>query len=338
MGKAREKNVGWRIDYFVVSDRLMPRVKESFILNDVMGSDHCPVGIELAESVPEEESEFDSRLEFDSFDLVTHEICRKGEKRSVGFITEYKNNAYIEKTLVIGAEHGKESAKDSTPGEMTVYMKNGEKYTFPCWTDTVYCAQFGVNVSASGKYIYAISDIKGLWCYTYDGKLVYKTRYTSAQDVFPRADGTAVCVTRNNIILLDESGKVLEKLRVSQEFVPEKLSEKIFAYSPSASTLAFFDAEKFEIIGKISLTQNEIDGIWNVTRLSEEYVSLCVRQKGKRKLLVFKGGELSASKTISLDEAGVGFCPSVTLDGNIVTLTMKNTNTLESKTFELTLE
>ena len=44
---ARAKNVGWRIDYFVVSDRLMGRVKDSFILNDVMGSDHCPVGIIL---------------------------------------------------------------------------------------------------------------------------------------------------------------------------------------------------------------------------------------------------------------------------------------------------
>ena len=47
MMKAREKNVGWRIDYFVVSDRLFPRVRDSFILGDVMGSDHCPVGIDL---------------------------------------------------------------------------------------------------------------------------------------------------------------------------------------------------------------------------------------------------------------------------------------------------
>lgn len=47
MYHAREKNVGWRIDYFVVSDRLFPRVRDSFILGDVMGSDHCPVGIEL---------------------------------------------------------------------------------------------------------------------------------------------------------------------------------------------------------------------------------------------------------------------------------------------------
>ncbi len=41
--KSREKNVGWRIDYFVVSNELMPKVKESSILNSVMGSDHCPI-------------------------------------------------------------------------------------------------------------------------------------------------------------------------------------------------------------------------------------------------------------------------------------------------------
>ncbi len=44
---ARAKNVGWRIDYFVVSDRIIDKVKDSFILTDVMGSDHCPVGIEI---------------------------------------------------------------------------------------------------------------------------------------------------------------------------------------------------------------------------------------------------------------------------------------------------
>ena len=44
---ARAKNVGWRIDYFVVSDRLLYKVKDSFILNEIMGSDHCPVGIEI---------------------------------------------------------------------------------------------------------------------------------------------------------------------------------------------------------------------------------------------------------------------------------------------------
>ena len=45
---AREKNVGWRIDYFLVSAAFMPRLSGSFILNEIHGSDHCPVGIELA--------------------------------------------------------------------------------------------------------------------------------------------------------------------------------------------------------------------------------------------------------------------------------------------------
>lgn len=40
---AREKNVGWRIDYFVVSDRLMPQVESAAIHTDIIGSDHCPV-------------------------------------------------------------------------------------------------------------------------------------------------------------------------------------------------------------------------------------------------------------------------------------------------------
>ncbi|MBO5426853.1 MAG: exodeoxyribonuclease III [Prevotella sp.] len=40
---AREKNVGWRIDYFVVSDRLMPQVESAAIHTDIFGSDHCPV-------------------------------------------------------------------------------------------------------------------------------------------------------------------------------------------------------------------------------------------------------------------------------------------------------
>ena len=45
--KAREKNAGWRIDYFLVSERFLPRVKRAAILSDVFGSDHCPVLIEV---------------------------------------------------------------------------------------------------------------------------------------------------------------------------------------------------------------------------------------------------------------------------------------------------
>ena len=45
---ARERNVGWRIDYFVVSDRLREHIEDAFILPEVTGSDHCPVGLELS--------------------------------------------------------------------------------------------------------------------------------------------------------------------------------------------------------------------------------------------------------------------------------------------------
>jgi len=47
MGNARERNVGWRLDYFIVSERLVPRVREAEILADVQGSDHCPVTLEI---------------------------------------------------------------------------------------------------------------------------------------------------------------------------------------------------------------------------------------------------------------------------------------------------
>jgi exodeoxyribonuclease III len=45
--KARERNVGWRIDYFFVSEPLRKKIKQAFIQKDVLGSDHCPIGIEI---------------------------------------------------------------------------------------------------------------------------------------------------------------------------------------------------------------------------------------------------------------------------------------------------
>lgn len=47
--RAREKNIGWRIDYFVMSERLLPRLKNAEILSDITGSDHCPVTLELTD-------------------------------------------------------------------------------------------------------------------------------------------------------------------------------------------------------------------------------------------------------------------------------------------------
>jgi len=44
---ARARNVGWRIDYFFVSENFLPAVSSAFIMPEVMGSDHCPIGITL---------------------------------------------------------------------------------------------------------------------------------------------------------------------------------------------------------------------------------------------------------------------------------------------------
>lgn len=44
---SRERNIGWRIDYFLVSKGLNKSIKEAYIYDKIMGSDHCPVGLEI---------------------------------------------------------------------------------------------------------------------------------------------------------------------------------------------------------------------------------------------------------------------------------------------------
>ncbi len=47
MLKARERNIGWRIDYFIVSEKIKDDIKDAYIYNEILGSDHCPVGLEI---------------------------------------------------------------------------------------------------------------------------------------------------------------------------------------------------------------------------------------------------------------------------------------------------
>ena len=47
MGHAREKNIGWRIDYFIVSEQLKENIQEAKIYSDIVGSDHCPVELDI---------------------------------------------------------------------------------------------------------------------------------------------------------------------------------------------------------------------------------------------------------------------------------------------------
>ena len=45
---ARERNVGWRIDYFLTSNRIRGGIREAWIFPEIMGSDHCPVGLDFS--------------------------------------------------------------------------------------------------------------------------------------------------------------------------------------------------------------------------------------------------------------------------------------------------
>ena len=47
MMKAREKNIGWRIDYFIVSETMKGKIEDAKIHDDIMGSDHCPIELDL---------------------------------------------------------------------------------------------------------------------------------------------------------------------------------------------------------------------------------------------------------------------------------------------------
>ena len=51
MFNARANNAGWRIDYFLVSDRISKNIKDAYIYSEIMGSDHCPVGLEIDEKL-----------------------------------------------------------------------------------------------------------------------------------------------------------------------------------------------------------------------------------------------------------------------------------------------
>jgi exodeoxyribonuclease-3 len=45
--RARQRNIGWRLDYFFISENLQKHLKSAFIMSDVYGSDHCPLGIDI---------------------------------------------------------------------------------------------------------------------------------------------------------------------------------------------------------------------------------------------------------------------------------------------------
>lgn len=170
---------------------------------------------------------------------------------TVGFVTEYPDHAVIEKTVAYGYELNKE-LKITELGRLTVYLRNGEQYTFDCWVSTIYCGQFGINVSDDGQYIYVISDEKGLWCYTYKGEIVWKTRYTSVGHIIINNNNTITCITSTKLLVLDENGKLVNERRIVQ-YHAEKASENMIYAAINNSTVALIDSQTLNVLWKSPL-------------------------------------------------------------------------------------
>ena len=178
---------------------------------------------------------------------------------NIGFTTEYPLHPYIEKTEVIGLEHNS-NLEITKMGKLTVYMRDGMTYSFDCWADAVYCGQFGINVSDDGTRVYVISAEKGLWCYSCDGKIIWKTRYTSVGDVIVNSNGTITCITSNKIILLDESGKLINSRKILP-YHASKASENMIYAAISERKAVLIDCETLDIIWQLSINQLGLDSV-----------------------------------------------------------------------------
>ena len=170
---------------------------------------------------------------------------------TVGFVTEYPDHAVIEKTVAYGYELN-DKLEISKIGRLTVYLRNGEQHSFDCWVSTIYCGQFGINVSDDGQYIYVISDEKGLWCYTYKGKIVWKTRYTSVGHIIINENNTITCITSTKLLVLDKNGKLVNERKIVQ-YHAEKASENMIYVALTNTTVALIDSQTLDILWKSQL-------------------------------------------------------------------------------------
>lgn len=173
------------------------------------------------------------------------------------FITEYPDNKYIEKTItyICETDTNRNIIKN---GKTIVCMRNGEQYEFETYA-TFYCSQFGIQVSDDGQYIYVISDEKGLWCYTYKGEIVWKTRYTSVSEVFPHPNNNITCILSTKLLILDNSGKIIKQVNTYCGCIPDKVSDEVIAAHKSENIVALFDSMTLEVLHKISIKKLELD-------------------------------------------------------------------------------
>ena len=179
-------------------------------------------------------------------------ISKIYEPNNYHFVTEYLDNPYIEKTIAYSCktDHNRKLIR---MGRMEVYLRNGEQYAFESWVTGSYCAQFGIQVSLDGRYIYVISDEKGLWCYTYKGELLWKTRYTSVSYVFPHWNNQITCVTSTKLMILGHTGEIIKQVPLYREGTCKPASQQVIVGNISETVIALFDVFSLEMICKFSL-------------------------------------------------------------------------------------
>ena len=176
---------------------------------------------------------------------------------SIGFTTEYPFHLYVEKTVVFGFQIN-ENSDITEMGRLTVYMRDGTSYSFDCWADTVYCGQFGINVSDDGTCIYVNSPEKGLWCYRYNGEILWKTRYTSVGDVIVNSNGTVTCITSTKIIQLDTNGKLISSRKILP-YRASRAAKNILYVAISNTKVALLDCETLDMLWEASVNQMNLD-------------------------------------------------------------------------------
>ena len=207
---------------------------------------------------------------YDWFNRKVYRVFNAENGHSTGYLTEYIDHPTVIKSIAIGAK--RDDAYDVIgPGSLTVYYKNGGQYTFECYTDTVFSGQHGIVISDDGERIYVISDIKGLWCYNKKGKIIWKTRYTSAGKVYPHDDGTVTCVTGTHMILLDTNGKPIKK-KALFDGVRHPMSAKTIGILTSENVAAVIDVKTLEPILKVSLSNINIYRFREIIEADEYYV------------------------------------------------------------------
>ena len=169
------------------------------------------------------------------------------KRRHTHFISEYPDNKYVEKTVAfLSDDHY------SIPGRIQVFMRNGESYSFDAWV-TLYSGYFGINVSDDGRFVYVISKIKGLRCYTYKGEIVWKTRYTAPGYVIPHPDNSLTTELSKKIAVLDHNGKIITSRRLWDYSVTDWLSNELISAQIGADRLTLLNCRTLDIVREFSL-------------------------------------------------------------------------------------